>query len=381
MTKAKGRKPGDSDAGKEKGRSSTRRRSKEVSQTERPFDPAERAESHRRGARVKAERQRGGSSRGRAASSRATQRQLPFEGIQASLMAHLRPELFTQRLVRIGAGLLLLLLAAALLMIVYNLSHGLRLFALREVVVIRQPTPVSAGKDVVEAGGSKADRASRQLVSDQEIEELVKKLAPEGVLRVDLERVRTELRQHEYVRDVEVRRLLPDTLSLRLTERVPVALARLSDGVLKCIDEDGTLFGGQQLPGVSREAPLIGGVEEAGEKAADTNLAYLAVYQTFLADLDRIEPPLSPLIDEVFFNDPKGVRVILANSQTSVFLGREDYRKRLNLALDLLDAVRNRNLDAIRLFRIDDIDRLIGATRISYINATNANRITFGLAE
>ncbi|MEY3284817.1 MAG: hypothetical protein RIR86_2830, partial [Acidobacteriota bacterium] len=151
--------------------------------------------------------------------------------------------------------------------------------------------------------------------------------------------------------------------------------------MLKCIDEDGTLFGGAELLENSNETPLIGSVQQDGEKAADTNRAYLASYQNLIADLDQLEPPLSPLIDEVFFNDPEGVRVILANTQTSVFLGREDYRKRLNLALDLIDAVRNRNLEAIRLFRVGDIDRLIGARRINYINTTNANRITIGLDE
>jgi len=380
MTKPKGRSTGDRDqgrpAGKEKRATTTRRRSAPVAQTDRPFDLAERAESHRRGARVKTERQRGGSTRGK-----ATQRPLPFEGIQASLMAHLRPELFTQRLVKLGALILLLLLAGALVMIAYNLSHGLRIFALREVVVHRQPRPAAGTGAASEPTGKPGEEKVRQLISDREIEDLVKKMAPAGVLRVDLEQIRTELKRHEYIRDVEVRRLLPDTISLRVTERVPVALARRQDGMLKCIDEDGTLFGGAELLENSNETPLIGSVQQDGEKAADTNRAYLASYQNLIADLDQLEPPLSPLIDEVFFNDPEGVRVILANTQTSVFLGREDYRKRLNLALDLIDAVRNRNLEAIRLFRVGDIDRLIGARRINYINTTNANRITIGLDE
>lgn len=380
MTKPKGRSTGDRDqrrpAGKEKSAATTRRRTAQVVQTERPFDLAERAESHRRGARAKTERQRGGSTRGR-----ATQRPLPFEGIQASLMAHLRPELFTQRLVKLGAVILLLLLAGALVMIAYNLSHGLRIFALREVVVNRQTRPADGTGVASNSTGQPGDEKVRQLISDREIEELVRKMVPAGVLRVDLEQIRTELKRQEYIRDVEVRRLLPDTISLRVTERVPVALARRQDGMLKCIDEDGTLFGGAELLENGNETPLIGSVQQDGEKAADTNRAYLASYQKLIADLDQLEPPLSPLIDEVFFNDPDGVRVILANSQTSVFLGREDYRKRLNLALDLIDAVRNRNLEAIRLFRVGDVDRLIGARRINYMNTTNANRITIGLDE
>jgi cell division septal protein FtsQ len=393
MTKAKGRSSGDEKktrpAGNGKSEGQPRRRVKAVSQIDRPFDLAERAETHRRGTRGRSPLQKGGGGRGRAKDSRATQRPLPFEGIQASLMAHLRPEIFTQRLVRIGAGLLLLLLACALLMIAYNLSHGLRIFALKEVVVYRerpagadgQSAPGKASAPDGRETGNSGPQSARPLISDREIEDEVRKMVPTGVLRVDLERIRSGLKQLEYIREVEVRRLLPDTISLRITERVPLALARLDDGVLKCIDEDGTLFGGPQLLEKGIEAPLIGGVQQEGGNAADTNRAYLASYRTLIADLDRLEPPLSPQIDEVFFNDTAGVRVILANSQTSVFLGREDYRKRLNLALDLLDAVRNRNLDTIMLFRIGDVDRLLSARRIDYINTTNANRITIGYDE
>jgi len=277
-------------------------------------------------------------------------------------MARLRPERFSRLLVRLGVAILALLLTGMLLMVVYRLSHGLRFFALREIVIHRQGT----------VGG---------LITDREIEQLVRKSVPEGVLRADLRRIRTELLQHDYIRQAQVRRLLPDTLSLQVTERVPVALARLTDGTVKCVDEDGTLFGTAALLSGGQSPPLLRGLMEDIEGGTDVNRRLLADYQKLLADLDRLEPPLSRAVDEVLPSETDGIRVILANSDTTVFLGTEDYRRRLNLALDVIDAVRGKDLDSLKLFQIQDVDRLLGGRKIKYINSTSAVRVTVGFEE
>lgn len=352
-----------------------RSRARNVSQEERPFDPGQRAESHRRTARVPraAKPATGGTKAPRRQSSRARQADLPFDGLPDRLMARLRPERFTRRLIQLGVALLGLLLAGALLMIVYHLSHGLRIFELREVVVRRTGT-------------------GEKLIRDEEIEELVRRQVQQGVIRLDLEAVRSELRRHEYVREVEVRRLLPDAISVTLTERVPFALARREDDSIQCVDEDGTLFGTGSLYKARPLPPLIRGLRGVGptlvaaddgesREAAAFNRERLAGYQALMADLDRIEPPLSAGIDEISFDDVEGVRVILANTGTAVLLGREDFRRRLNSALDILDAVARKDLESLRLLRLGDAEKLLSDRRVRYVNATDQSRITIGLNE
>ena len=352
-----------------KGQSSgkSRRRSKSGGENESTFSAGERAETHRRRAgagktAAKGRTSRSGSARNRRSVTSATQRRLPFEGVQAALVARLGPERFTRWLVRLGVALLAFLLAGALLMVIYSLSHGLRIFALREVVIHRQGN-------------------SGRLITDQEIDQLVRKVVPAGVLRADLHRVRAELLQHDYIREARVRRLLPDTLSLEVTERVPTALARLEDGTVRCVDQDGTLFGTAELFSGRPAPPLIRGLKEEGEDAVKINLVRLDRYLKLMADLDRIEPQLSPLVDEILLGDSEEVRLILANNGTTVFLGREDFRQRLNLAFDVLDAVRRKDLDAMRIFRLEDVDRLLGGRRVKYVNTTNPTRIAVGFDE
>ena len=349
-----------------------RGRARSVSQEERPFDPGQRAESHRRAARApRAGRAAtGGAKSPRRSSSRAKQEALPFDGLPDRLMARLRPERFTRRLIQLGVALLGLLLAGALLMVVYHLSHGLRIFDLREVVVRRT--------------GS-----GEKLISDEEIREIVRRQVQEGVIRLDLEAVRAELRRHELIREVEVRRLLPDTVSVTISERVPFALARPDNEDPKCVDQDGTLFGSASLYKARPIPPFIRGLRQVAEQAEDVerreaaafNRVRLAAYQSLIADLDRIEPPLSAGIDEIYFDDVDGARVILANSGIAVHLGREDFRQRLNSALDILDAVKRKDLESLRLLRLGYVEKMLSDRRVKYVNATDQSRIIVGFDE
>lgn len=366
MTTSKGKSTGTS------GGKSGARSPKSVSQVERQFSAGERGESHRLTSRAAAGKSVGrlpgktaGSSRAKSGNRSAKapkQSKLPFDAAPAWLLARMRPERFTRRMVQLGVALLALLLAGALLMIVYSLSHGMHLFELREVVVHRE-------------------RSGSPLIPQSELDKIVRSMVREGVLRADLERVRTELQKHEYIEQAEVRRLLPDMIRISVRERVPFALARRGDGTVQCVDLGGTLFGSASLLKVSPFPPLIMGLKESGDDAPTYNQKRLRIYQQLMADLDRIDPPLSREIDEIYFDELEGVRVLLADTQTFVYLAGSDFRTRLNSVLDILDAVRRKDLEMLKLYHLSDVDRLMSGRKIRYLNATSANRITIGYDE
>ena len=336
------------------------RRTKDYEQEERPFDPGERVEAHRRTTKHRVPKQVGKPSSRRAGASargeRPVQGKLPFSS--GSLMARMRPERFTRRLIQVGIGVLILLLTLAVLMVVYSLSHGMKLFTLQRVEV-----------------------QGNLLLSRDEIEESVKMLVDKGVLRADLALIRSTLKRNELIEEAEVTRLLPDMLRVTIKERAPYALSRRSDGTVVCVDRAGAMFGSTNLFKIRPLPPLINGLKEEGEDATAFNRQRLLAYQQLLADLDRGEPHLSPRIDEVYFDDIEGVRVILADSQTAVYLGKEDYRRRLNAALDVLDAVERKDLEALNVLRIGDAEKLVSGVKIAYLNAMVPKRVIVGLDE
>ncbi len=334
--------------------------------------------------------------RSTAASPPPRQPWLPFGG-GGSGRARLRPELLTRRLLHVGMAVLALLLLFGAGMVVYQLSSGFRLFALQKI-----------------------DVRGAQLLTREEIEATVRELLQEGVLRADLDQIRQRLRRQELIEDVEVTRLLPDTIRLVVRERVPVALVRRTDGSIVCVDRNGVLFGRASLYKQRPLPPLITGLREPDAPAAEAanrplapvaaeplgadapltpltegalasteassqdpsgfNRRCVETYLRLLAELDQGFPALSTRLDEVQFDEFDEVRVILSESRTIVYLGREDYRQRLNAALDVLDAVARRDLETLQLLRLDDAERLLAGARIAYLNTKVPRRIVVGLS-
>jgi cell division septal protein FtsQ len=193
--------------------------------------------------------------------------------------------------------------------------------------------------------------------------------------------MRERLKQNEIIRDVEITRVLPDTIRVIITEREPFALARRSDGAVVCVDREGVMFGDQSLFKTRPLPPLISGLLEQGDRAAEINRQRVMTYDRLRSELDGSQPPLSSRIDEVNFDDVQGVRVILADSRVAVLLGNEDFRVRLNAALDVLDAVKRRDAEALNVLRIGDAEKLLSGAKIAYLNATIPKRVVVGLEE
>jgi hypothetical protein len=81
-------------------------------------------------------------------------------------------------------------------------------------------------------------------LSEGEILELIEVSESANILTLDLDETRARLLRSAWVKDVELKRMLPATLTLQIVERTPVAVAALSE--LYLLAEDGTIL--DQLP-------------------------------------------------------------------------------------------------------------------------------------
>lgn len=285
------------------------------------------------------------------------QQELPFRD-GASPASGARERSALPRLLKIGGAIATLALLFTGIWLSVQLFSRSRFFSLRAVAV-----------------------EGSVLLSREEVERIVKENTPDGVLRADLTLIREKLQQDELVKEVEVTRLLPDMLRVTIKEREPYTLARRKDGDVVCVDQNGVLFGKRSM---FRGAipPLVSGLNETPDAAAqESNRQRLLLYKQLLEALDQSAPPLSSRIDEVIFDETGGIRLILAESGVAVMVGKEDFRVRLNAALDVLDAVRRKDADALQVLRIADAEKLLSGNRVAYVNATIPNRVIVGLAE
>ncbi|HKX29639.1 MAG TPA: FtsQ-type POTRA domain-containing protein [Blastocatellia bacterium] len=267
------------------------------------------------------------------------------------------PDTLSSRLIRTGWVLLAVLAIVIVLYIFYRTVVGSRFFAVRAVIV-----------------------EENKLLTQAQVESMVRSLAIEGTLGADLGQIQARVQREDMVKEVRVTRMLPDTLKVVVKEREPYALARRNDGSVVCVDAEGVMFGRAELFKPKVMLPLISGLAESGTQAGEVNRRYLAAYQKLLEEINRT-PPLSVHIDEVVFNDVHGMSVILEDPRVAVLLGKEDFRPRLNAALDVLEAVSKGNAEALNVLRISDAEKLVSGARISYLNATIPERIVVGLDE
>lgn len=340
-----------------------KREPEESEESEVQVSPGDLAARHhpRRTSKHRAPRSKAEPRRPRAVSRRQTQgqaqRELPFEGA-FKLTSVLSPDIFTRKITRIGGVLIVLGFIIGGMLVTYYFFSGSRFFRLRDVIV-----------------------EGNVLMSDEEIKGIVSSVAERSVMRADLSEIRRLILNTELIREAEVTRMLPDMIRVDVKEREPIALARRSDGKIVCVDRDGSMFGGQSIFKTRPFPPIINGLLEAGPTAVNVNRQRLLTYQQLIGELDAGHPKLSNRIDEVIFDDIRGVRVVLEGSGIAVFLGKEDYRRRLNSALDVLDAIRRKDAEALNVLRIDDAEKLLSGAQIAYINASEPKRVIVGLFE
>src|SRR5262249_46547469 len=163
-----------------------------------------------------------------------------------------------------------------------------------------------------------------------------------------------------------VTRLLPDRLRVSIVERQPVALARRGDSIV-CVDDEGVMFG-DSAHWRGKKPPVVRGGARTGENAKRKKRRGIMTKKKMMGGTDQSEPPLSSRIDEIHFDEDQGVRLTLADKREAVLIGKEDFRTRLNAALDVLDAVRRKDAEALNVLRISDAERLLGGARIAYLN-------------
>ena len=127
--------------------------------------------------------------------------------------------------------------------------------------------------------------AGQSHVSEQQRQELVGMLRGRSIFTIDLAAVRVHWEASPWVREARLRRVLPSTVEVRVTERQAVAVGRL--GVqLFVIDERGTLIDAYGPSYASLHLPIVDGFE--GVSAA-AGLARALETVTWSLNLSRVE--------------------------------------------------------------------------------------------
>jgi cell division protein FtsQ len=163
-------------------------------------------------------------------------------------------------------------------------------------------------------------------LSEGEVRELLGPAVGENILTLDIEALKTRLRDSPWVADATVGRTLPDTVRVEIRERVPLALAELDR--LYLMDGDGGLIDIYGPRTAAFDLPIVRGLSGAlGEARRDRAQRAGAL----LRDLGDVGGEVS----EVYVLDSGDLRVVLRGAGEALLLGAPPCRDRVLTFLSL----------------------------------------------
>lgn len=171
-----------------------------------------------------------------------------------------------------------------------------------------------------------------------------------SMVTLDLDAWRQKLLAAPWVADVAMRRVFPNTVSVGITERQPLGIGRIGNG-LYLIDRAGVVIEEFGPKYADFDLPIIDGLS-GGEGTTEDARAALA--GRILADLQR-RPDLSRLVSQIDVSNARDAVVILKDDTALVHTGDARFAERVQAYLDYVTRLREDvpQIDSVDM-RIED---------------------------
>jgi cell division protein FtsQ len=170
-------------------------------------------------------------------------------------------------------------------------------------------------------------------LSTGEVEALVDGLRGQNIFRIDFDEYRRRVMDSPWVESVNLWRVLPSTIEVRIVERVPMAVARLGrqlflvDGTGVIIDEYGPQYRDIDLP-------IVDGLMTSTASGADASRERVHLASSLLDALSA-RPDLRRRLSQVDVSNSRDAVVMFDGDLVKLHLGDERFLERLHMYLEL----------------------------------------------
>ena len=178
-------------------------------------------------------------------------------------------------------------------------------------------------------------------LSTDEALSLVDGLHGENIFRTDLEQCRNALLASPWVKDATLRIVIPSTIKISISERVPMALGRI-DGHLYLIDDQARLIAEYGTEYTHFDLPVIDGLlreTSNGQVVIDDQRSHLTM--RVMNDLET-QPRIVGRVSQIDVSNPSNVVVILDDDEALIHLGVNQFAERLRSYLEMVTALREK---------------------------------------
>ena len=186
-------------------------------------------------------------------------------------------------------------------------------------------------------------------LSDGEVTALVSGLRGASILSVDLDDYRRRLSASPWVFSGALRRRLPSTVEVHVTERRPIALARFG-GRLFLLDASGVIVDAYGPRFAAFDFPIVDGLGGGEPAAENVDPKRMGLAVRLLAALAG-QPDVLAAVSQIDVADPDDAVVLLDDDVALLRLGRERFLARLRLYAEMAPLLREsvRDIDEVDL--------------------------------
>jgi cell division protein FtsQ len=176
----------------------------------------------------------------------------------------------------------------------------------------------------------------------------------QSLVWADLDSWRRQLLKSPWVRDAAMRRSLPSTVEVVISEREPVAVGRIKDEMY-LIDEQGAIIDRYGPQYADFDLPIVDGLSIRSTDNGSTTDEPRAELATRVITALKSKPQIASRLSQVDVRDLHNASVILNGDSAVIKLGEDQFLPRLESYLDLASALHQRvaEIDYVDL-RFDD---------------------------
>jgi cell division protein FtsQ len=171
------------------------------------------------------------------------------------------------------------------------------------------------------------------------LEAMIRREFPTNILRIDLRHLKSRLQKEAWVKEAEIRRILPSELVIYLQERLPSVILELH-GELMLADREGVLLDTYDPRYGKLDVPVFKGVlgedAESYRQNEDENAARIRQGLEMLAEIETGLPSYTRKISEVDISDRNNLKILLVDDTAEVYLGEKDYCRRFRNLMENL---------------------------------------------
>jgi cell division protein FtsQ len=195
--------------------------------------------------------------------------------------------------------------------------------------LLYSPTVLLLKPDQIEVTGNHV--VTREAVLQQFVQD-----RSHSVLRVSLDARRDQLEQLPWVESASVQRILPNRIRVALTERTPIAFARVGSA-LALIDAHGVIL--DRPRDEDLHFPIVTGVSE--DLPREQREKRMLLYQEFMKDIELVRGGSSQNVSEVDLSNPKDLRVVMTglasatdSQAVTIHFGSSDFSGKFKMLVD-----------------------------------------------